>query len=82
MRIQMKTVGVAHLSTLMDEFISFKVSQKVVKRTIDDYRKTFERFLNDSSNSTDYQTVKNEVAKFFKKIPDTSPAVFNRPYGT
>lgn len=80
MRIQMKTVGVAHLSTLMDEFISFKVSQKVVKRTIDDYHKTFERFLNDSSNTTDYQTVKNEVAKFFEKIPDTSPAVFNRPY--
>ena len=47
MRIQMTTVGVAHLSTLMDEFISFKVSQKVVKRTIDDYRKTFDRFLND-----------------------------------
>lgn len=80
MRIKMTTDNAPQLSPLMDEFISFKVSQKVVKRTIDDYRKTFERFLNDSSNSTDYQTVKNEVAKFFEKIPDTSPAVFNRPY--
>lgn len=80
MRIRMETVSVARLSTLMDEFISVKKSQKVVERTITDYRKTFDRFLNDCSNTTDYKTLKGEVANYFENIPETSPAVFNRPY--
>ena len=38
------------------------------------------KFLENSHNTTDYLTLKNDIAKFFKAIPNTSAAVYNKPY--
>lgn len=63
-----------------EEFLVFKCSKELADLTLRDYRRTFDDFLTVSSNTTDYRTVKIEVAKFFKAIPNTSAAVYNRPY--
>ena len=68
------------LQDYTEEFIMFKCSKEIADLTVRDYRRTFNDFLAVSSNTTDYRTVKIEVAKFFKSITNTFAAVYYRPY--
>ncbi|MBR4940446.1 MAG: site-specific integrase [Clostridia bacterium] len=62
------------------EFLSLKKAQKVRKRTLDDYQKYINKFIDQSSNSLDVDILKSELLEYFSEIPQTSPARFNHPY--
>lgn len=64
----------------MDEFISLKITQGKEKRTIDDYRKEFDKFYNSSSKKMNKEVLKSDCVSYFSSLPTTSSAVYNRPY--
>lgn len=68
------------LKEKMDEFIFLKETQGKSERTIDDYRKEFNKFYLSSSKRLDSGLLKGDVLRYFSSIPSTSSAVFNRPY--
>lgn len=80
MRISATINTVSTMRDYTEEFLLFKSSKGIADLTMRDYRRTFDDFLSVSSNSTDYKTLKNEVGMFFNSIPNTSSAVYNRPY--
>ena len=61
-------------------FLRFKQANQISKRTMDDYIKTFKKFAAVSSNTMEFETLSSDLLNFFSQIPDTSPAVFNRPF--
>lgn len=61
-------------------FLRFKQANQISKRTMDDYIKTFKKFAAVSSNTMEFETLSSDLLVFFSQIPDTSPAVFNRPF--
>lgn len=61
-------------------FLRFKQANQISKRTMDDYIKTFKKFAAVSSNTMEFKTLTSDLLDFFSQIPDTSPAVFNRPF--
>lgn len=81
MRIQTLMNDGEQLKDVMEEFINFKVACKIKSRTLIDYRLSFNKFLAFHGNSLDYNDIKKSVLEFFNKIPDTSPAIYNIPYG-
>lgn len=64
----------------MDEFLFLKQTQGRERRTIDDYRKEFDKFYNSSSKKMNEDMLKSDCVLYFSTIPTTSSAVFNRPY--
>lgn len=71
-------------TTTFDEaaasFICFKEASQVSERTLADYKNTFNKFSAVCSNSMELAVLCSDVLKFFSAIPDTSPAVYNRPF--
>ena len=63
-----------------NEFLALKKAQKVRERTLSDYKKYIDKFIEQSSNSLDVDVLKMEILEFFADIPKTSPARFNHPY--
>ncbi|MBR3972402.1 MAG: hypothetical protein IKJ99_00455 [Oscillospiraceae bacterium] len=63
-----------------EEFISCKTAQKVRERTIREYRKYLDDFVQKSSDSLEMDDLKRDLLHYFAAIPDTSPARFNHPY--
>lgn len=62
------------------EFIAFKRAQKIRERTLHDYEKYINPFIEQSSNSMDVDVLKKEILEYFANIPTTSPARYNHPY--
>ncbi|WP_312354669.1 tyrosine-type recombinase/integrase [Aminipila sp.] len=69
------------LSEAYKTFIEFKRAQKCAEYTIRDYENTFNKFIPISNNSLEYEILVTDVLKFLNSIPETSPAVYNIPYG-
>ena len=68
------------LREVANEFLALKKAQKVRERTLSDYRKYIDKFLEQSANSLDVDILKVEILEYFADIPNTSPARFNHPY--
>ena len=64
----------------MEEFIAFKAAQKVRERTIRDYTKYLNDFVQKSTDSLELDDLKGDLLRYFAAIPNTSPARFNHPY--
>ena len=68
------------LREVANEFLTLKKAQKVRERTLNDYKKYIDKFLEQSDNSLDVDVLKMEILEYFADIPKTSPARFNHPY--
>ena len=68
------------LKSAAAEFIAFKRAQKIRERTLHDYQKYINPFVEQSSNSMDIDVLKREILEYFANIPATSPARYNHPY--
>ena len=68
------------LHEVMEEFIAFKAAQKVRERTIRDYQKYLNDFVQKSTDSLELDDLKGDLLHYFAAIPNTSPARFNHPY--
>lgn len=68
------------LREVANEFLALKKAQKVRDRTLCDYKKYIDKFLEQSANSLDADILKVEILQYFTDIPTTSPARFNHPY--
>ena len=68
------------LAEVANEFLALKKAQKVRERTLNDYKKYIDKFLEQSQNSLDVDVLKIEILEYFADIPQTSPARFNHPY--
>ena len=68
------------LAEVANEFLALKKAQKVRERTLNDYKKYIDKFLEQSQNSLDVDVLKVEILDYFADIPKTSPARFNHPY--
>ena len=68
------------LRDVANEFLALKKAQKIRDRTLSDYQKYINKFLDQSENVLDVEILKTEILDFFAEIPKTSPARFNHPY--
>ena len=68
------------LRDVANEFLALKKAQKVRERTLCDYKKCIDKFLEHSANSLDVDILKVEILEYFSDIPHTSPARFNHPW--
>ena len=79
--MRMKTISEARtLRDVVNEFLSYKKARKVRERTLNDYKKYIDRFVEQSANSMDIDVLKTEILNYFAEIPSTSPARYNHPY--
>ena len=63
-----------------DKFLAYKKAQKVSQRTYKDYQKYIDDFIDQSHDSMDVETLKDDILQHFGAIPLTSPARYNHPY--
>lgn len=68
------------LKSAAAEFLAFKRAQKIRERTLHDYQKYINPFVEQSSNSMGIDVLKREILEYFTNIPATSPARYNHPY--
>ena len=68
------------LKSAAAEFLAFKRAQIIRERTLHDYQKYINPFIEQSSNSMDIDVLKRELLEYFANIPATSPARYNHPY--
>ena len=68
------------LAEVANEFLALKKAQKVRERTLNDYKKYIDKFLEQSQNSLDVDVLKIEILEYFADIPKTSPARFNHTF--
>ena len=64
------------LAEVANEFLALKKAQKVRERTLNDYKKYIDKFLEQSQNSLDVDVLKIEILEYFADIPKTSPSRF------
>ena len=74
-----KIVDNRTLKSAAAEFLAFKRAQKIRERTLHDYQKYINPFIEQSSNSMDIDVLKRELLEYFANIPATSPARYNHP---
>lgn len=74
------TIQKQTLSDAAEEFLAFKEASKIRERTLSDYRKYINKFIESSHDSLDVELLKKDILKYFAKIPTTSPARYNHPY--
>ena len=67
-------------SEAAERFLRVKKATKVRPRTLKDYEIVFNSFLKVSHNTLEFSFLCDDLLDFFSAIPDTSPAVYNRPY--
>lgn len=63
-----------------NEFLAYKKAQKLRERTLGDYKKYIDAFVEDSSNTLDADILKSEIIDYFADIPTTSLSRYNHPY--
>lgn len=68
------------LPQLINEFITRKKADGLRDRTLRDYYKELSKFAATTS-SLDENDLRHAVVNYFAAIPDTSAAIYNRPYG-
>lgn len=68
------------LKDTVAEFYAFKQAQKIRERTLQDYRRYIDPFVEQSSDSMNVNVLKKEILEYFAAIPATSPARYNHPY--
>ncbi len=68
------------LSNLFSNFMAVKEAQGIGDKTNYDYQMQIPKFIDASHNTTDYDTLEQDIISYFGSIPDTSPARFNKPY--
>ena len=79
--MRMKKIIENHtLKSAAAEFLAFKRAQKIRERTLHDYQKYINPFIEQSSNSMDSDVLKRELLECFANFPATSPARGNHPY--
>ena len=66
------------LAEVANEFLALKKAQKVRERTLNDYKKYIDKFLEQSQNSLDVDVLKIEILEYFADIPKTSPGTPER----
>ena len=66
------------LREVANEFLALKKAQKVRERTLCDYKKYIDKFLEQSANSLDVDILKVEILEYFADIPTSSPATLIR----
>lgn len=80
MRITLTEVAAKTLPELINEFITRKKADGLRDRTLNDYYKELSKFAATTS-SVDENDLRHAVINYFAAIPDTSAAIYNRPYG-
>lgn len=78
MRIELTTETMS-LTEAMNEFLLRKKADGLRDRTLKDYQKELGKFAA-TTNSLDEKELRKAVVDYFAAIPDTSAAVYNRPY--
>ena len=79
--MRMKTISESRtLRSAANEFLAYKKARKVRARTLKDYQKYIDQFIEQSENSMDIDVLKAELLNYFAEIPTTSPARYNHPY--
>ena len=80
MRITLTEAAAKTLPELINEFIIRKKADGLRDRTLNDYYKELSKFaaITPSINAND---LRHAVIDYFAAIPDTSAAIYNRPYG-
>lgn len=79
--MRMKTISESRtLRSAANEFLAYKKARKVRERTLKDYQKYIDQFIEQSENSMDIDVLKAELLNYFAEIPTTSPARYNHPY--
>lgn len=68
------------LHSAVAEFYAFKRAQKIRERTLHDYQRYIDSFVEQSSDSMNVTVLKREILEYFSNIPATSPARYNHPY--
>lgn len=68
------------LDNFFTEFMGVKEAQGIGLAQNYDYCIQVSKFIKASHNSTDYDLLNEDVLSFFSNIPNTSPAIFNKPY--
>lgn len=74
-----KIVQKQTLREYADKFLAYKKAQKICERTYKDYQKYINDFIENSQNSIDIETLKEDILEYFGAIPLTSPARYNHP---
>ena len=69
-----------NLERPIQKFILVKEAQQVSDLTMRDYIRFLQDFLKSSHNSIEYDLLEMDVLAYFSKIPDSSPARYNRPF--
>lgn len=80
MRIATKVSNTITLGDTIEKFLTRKKADGLAKKTMDDYRRELGKFMKFSNNSMDARVLEDDIIKYFGNIPNTSAAVFNRPY--
>ena len=62
------------LREIANEFLALKKAQKIRERTLSDYRKYINKFIEQSDNSLDVDVLKIEILEYFADVPQTGPA--------
>lgn len=79
--MRMKTISESRtLRSVANEFLAYKKARKVRERTLKDYQKYIDQFIEQSENSMEIDVLKAELLNYFAEIPTTSPARYNHPY--
>lgn len=68
------------LSEMFNNFMEIKEAQGIGDKTNYDYQTQLKKFIDASHNTTAYNVLEADTIAFFRAIPDTSPARFNKPY--
>jgi site-specific recombinase XerD len=77
----MKTISETRtLRDVSNEFLAYKKARKVRERTLRDYQKYIDKFIEQSANVLDVDVLRTEILNYFADIPTTSPSRYNHPY--
>lgn len=68
------------LTEVYNEFLLRKKADGLRDRTLKDYAYHLPKFIATTSNSLDEKQLRKEVVSYFATIPDTSAAIYNKPY--
>ena len=68
------------LTEICNEFLLRKKADGLRDRTLKDYAYHLPKFIATTSNSLDEKQLRKEVVNYFAAIPDTSAAIYNKPY--
>ena len=79
--MRMKTISETRtLRDVSNEFLAYKKAGKARERTLRDYQKYIDKFIEKSANTLDVDVLKTEILNYFAEIPPTTPSKYNHSY--